>query len=714
MNKTLALLLLLPTIALAQSGFYRNPFTTNAVPGFTVLTNALGYVPATNTLAGIQAATGNRLFIGTDSTFVGYQSGLTNSAFDNSGFGAFSLQSVATSPGNTAQGLSALRNLISGLGGNTAQGSKALYSLTNGYANSAQGFLGLYELVNGIYNTADGYAAGRYLADGGTPLTSATNSLYIGANTKASADNVTNETVIGYNATGRGNNTVQIGDTNVTDTYIQGTIHSSGTNSSFTGIVEPTTPIMPATKGYVDSLNQFGFQYYFHGSSNNPVAPTNYYVMQRSTFPVGANNWTNTFAGVTNNQYVINYISVPPPGLTLFKAGSYAVTFTAYRSTGGGDAVALAPEIYRTFNGTNEIEIGTGISQTLTGTRTQYTIQVTVATNVVLDTTNNVIVKLKASSVGGTPTVFSVSEGTTTSGLLLPITSATFVEKAGDTMTGFLTVQGTATFDGRLTATNGSSASLRPLFVGTDAAANYIEFQNPVAASRPTNNVLVGFDSAGVFTLVRTNGDYATSKLGPTYIGNGAASLRGYVSGGSADGILMWKSAAGTSLLRYVFGSETTTNGMVLHTPGTTPLISVKNGDNTANADFAAGNATIYGNADVRGTATVTNIIQQQVALTTSGSVTNFVADLATAGYQLVTVAANVNFTHATNSAAGRGTTILLANFSGSDTLLAVPSTWRQRGVETTLTNGTVTALALYSYGSDNTTNIIASGSWFK
>ena len=65
-----------------------------------------------------------------------------------------------------------------------------------------------------------GVNAGRYIANGSTALTVVNNSTYIGYNTKASADSVTNETVIGHNATGSGSNTITLGGSDVTGTVI--------------------------------------------------------------------------------------------------------------------------------------------------------------------------------------------------------------------------------------------------------------------------------------------------------------------------------------------------------------------------------------------------------------------------------------------------------------------------------------------------------------
>ena len=74
-----------------------------------------------------------------------------------------------------------------------------------------------------------GYNSGRYLANGSTAFEAATNSSYFGADTKASADGVANENVFGYGAIGSGSNTVTIGNTSVTATYLKGNITTTGT-----------------------------------------------------------------------------------------------------------------------------------------------------------------------------------------------------------------------------------------------------------------------------------------------------------------------------------------------------------------------------------------------------------------------------------------------------------------------------------------------------
>ena len=83
--------------------------------------------------------------------------------------------------------------------------------------NTAIGFESFLTLVTGGNNTAIGREAGWNAAVAPTTLN---NSTYLGAETKNSANGVTNETVVGHGATGKGSNTIQIGNSSVTNVYI--------------------------------------------------------------------------------------------------------------------------------------------------------------------------------------------------------------------------------------------------------------------------------------------------------------------------------------------------------------------------------------------------------------------------------------------------------------------------------------------------------------
>jgi hypothetical protein len=146
----------------------------------------------------------------------------------NTAYGSSTLLSNSTGSGNTAIGYTALfSNLTDGSSkgdNNTAIGNGALKWNTTGSNNTASGTSALIENTTGSYNAAIGHDAGRYLANGSTDNTTSDYSVYLGSNTKASASNAQNEIVIGYNAIGAGNNTIQLGNTDVTNVKTSGTL----------------------------------------------------------------------------------------------------------------------------------------------------------------------------------------------------------------------------------------------------------------------------------------------------------------------------------------------------------------------------------------------------------------------------------------------------------------------------------------------------------
>ena len=145
----------------------------------------------------------------------------STSGCNNSAIGCSALYSTTTSNGAVAIGTNAAYSNVSGIG-LVAIGVNAAYSQTSNYSTSI------------------GYQSGRFLADGTTPLVTASNCCYIGASTKASADSVTNENVFGYNATGIGSNSCVIGSSAVTKCQIYGdlifdkTITAGGTTGAQT------------------------------------------------------------------------------------------------------------------------------------------------------------------------------------------------------------------------------------------------------------------------------------------------------------------------------------------------------------------------------------------------------------------------------------------------------------------------------------------------
>jgi hypothetical protein len=164
-----------------------------------------------------------------------------NSLLNNTALGHSTLLSITTGNFNTAVGYESLRNTTTGQyntaigqsslfsntsgGQNTALGLNALLSNTTGAANVAVGLDTLQHNTTGSSNTAIGYNAGSHITGGSTPNTTATNSVFIGRDSKANADGQTNQIVIGQNAVGNGSNTVTIGNTSITANYFTGSIN---------------------------------------------------------------------------------------------------------------------------------------------------------------------------------------------------------------------------------------------------------------------------------------------------------------------------------------------------------------------------------------------------------------------------------------------------------------------------------------------------------
>lgn len=189
-----------------------------------------------NTAFGRESLT-NASNTGTNNTAYGRRALFVNtSGARNTGLGWNALRTNTVGNDSTAVGSSAL--IVSTGSNNTGVGSTALGANTSATNNTALGVLSLANIVTTSNNTAVGMNAGRLIANGSV-LSAATSSTFIGYNTSASANGLTNETVIGFNAVGSGSNTVTIGSTGNTATYLKGRTNLqtvTGTSVSNLGI----------------------------------------------------------------------------------------------------------------------------------------------------------------------------------------------------------------------------------------------------------------------------------------------------------------------------------------------------------------------------------------------------------------------------------------------------------------------------------------------
>jgi len=184
---------------------------------------------STNTAIGYQALFGSASVTSQANTAIGYNSMVSNTSGSyNSGIGINSLYSLTTGQQNTAVG------------------TESLFAITTTSNNTGIGQLALRYATQGQNNTAVGIFAGAYKTASNTNLTAVGNNCtFIGAESRASGDNASDEVVIGYQAVGIGSNTVTVGkSTNVANRFygVVSTGEAAPTIAS-AATIAPTKPI---------------------------------------------------------------------------------------------------------------------------------------------------------------------------------------------------------------------------------------------------------------------------------------------------------------------------------------------------------------------------------------------------------------------------------------------------------------------------------------
>ena len=157
---------------------------------------------------------------------LGTGTGQRNTALGRLALGSYSGSSFDN---NTAVGYNNSSSVSTGQQ-NTSIGAEAMLHLTTGSANTA---IGAQSLINttGSNNTSLGYAAGQI-------ITSGNNNTFLGKSSNGSSATLSNSSAIGYEATVAASNTIQLGNTSITNVKTSGTvtagavtyINSVGTN----------------------------------------------------------------------------------------------------------------------------------------------------------------------------------------------------------------------------------------------------------------------------------------------------------------------------------------------------------------------------------------------------------------------------------------------------------------------------------------------------
>jgi hypothetical protein len=204
---------------------------------------------------------------GSDNTAIGAAALYSNlSGHQNIAIGVGALRGNTTGSDNTANGFKALYSNTAG-NGLTAYGGQALYSNTSGQQNTAIGNAALNANTTGSDNTSIGRAALRYnttgiqnTANGRSALstnTTGSNNTALGYAADVASDNLSNATAIGNGAIVAVSNTIQLGNTAVTNVKTSGTITAGAV----------TYPKVDGTAGQVLTANANGIPTWAAASS---------------------------------------------------------------------------------------------------------------------------------------------------------------------------------------------------------------------------------------------------------------------------------------------------------------------------------------------------------------------------------------------------------------------------------------------------------------
>ena len=197
------------------------------------------------TAASISPDANDNVVIGSTSSMVSMTSGIaigSNAVTNNtSGYsltavGISALRANTTGFNNTAMGNFASSSNTSG-DFNVGVGNIALSLNTTGDSNTAVGYAALATNTIENNNTAIGFGAGNPAYVGGAYVTG-NNNTYIGAYTQNKLT-TSNSTAIGYGASISASNTIQLGDTAITDVLTSGVVSATGFQT--TGTVTATS-----------------------------------------------------------------------------------------------------------------------------------------------------------------------------------------------------------------------------------------------------------------------------------------------------------------------------------------------------------------------------------------------------------------------------------------------------------------------------------------
>jgi len=253
-------------ILLANDGYFYNSTLSGDIAIFNDFASGkIKFAAGSSSTAQMTLTAAGRLLLGTTTDTGLYQLDVNGTARVSSD-AIINEQTIGkglgNQSGNFAAGKGALKanttgNFNTAIGSNDVLGANltgttnvgvgtSVLNVSTGSANTGIGSGAFLNMTSGDRNVAIGTDAARALPST-SPLTSATDSIFIGRSSTAPANSQTNQIVIGASSTGLGSNTTTIGNSSTTLTALYGSLIIGGTSVNASAQVQ----IDSTTKGFL-------------------------------------------------------------------------------------------------------------------------------------------------------------------------------------------------------------------------------------------------------------------------------------------------------------------------------------------------------------------------------------------------------------------------------------------------------------------------------
>jgi hypothetical protein len=345
------------TVAIANGG------TGSTTQNFVDLTT-------NQTIAGSKTFTSNGSFKG-QSIGVGNGTGSSNLAV-----GSGALNAASSGHRNTAIGSSAMQNYTgTGFDNNTSVGYNNLVAMTTGSGNTSVGAESMMAVTTGTANTSIGnqsligVAGNSNVGVGkgsGSGITTGSDNTLIGTNATSSLNSISNATAIGSGAVVATSNTMQLGNTSVSNVKTSGTLtagtvtypntHNSSAGQVLTVSATGTATWAAASAGipYTGATGAVNLGAYNLTVNELTIGKGNGSLSENTAFGKGV------MANVTGNNNT-SIGSQTMPGLQTGGSNTAIGSAAGYSLTTGSNNIMMGYNANMSGNPSNSIAIGTNI-----------------------------------------------------------------------------------------------------------------------------------------------------------------------------------------------------------------------------------------------------------------------------------------------------------------------------------------------------------------